>query len=321
MISKPANIVDSRFKTDINLVSASVLYANDYYGIDVYKALDNRYDFEKESKKTPSNNNNFYTNIIDIMGPSFMFNLAPKHAIALSTRFRGTGNVSNVDGELFNQLRDNFDTTSSFTIPSQSFNVTSNTWFEFGVSYAAILLNKQKQFLKGGFTVKLISGITNNFANVNNLSTTYLKTGNDQNLNRITTSGIVTFGSNEQKLNSDVLSYGSGTGFDLGFVYEYRPDFEETIGMKDKNKYLYKIGLSVTDIGTINFNPTKVETYDVNRTITEAEYNSLNTRNLLDQKYAKIATSQETTHTLPTALHLNFDWNMHKKFYLNLNAD
>src|SRR5690606_3408605 len=48
---------------------------------------------------------------------------------------------------------------------------------------------------------------------------------------------------------------GSGWGFDLGAVYEYRPDVnkyaytEKGVRMKDasKNKYLYRIAVSLTD--------------------------------------------------------------------------
>ena len=321
IISNPANIVDSRFRTDINLGSASFVFANDYYGIDVFKAINSRdYNLEKEAKQTPSNNNNFYTNL-DVLGPSFMFNLAPKHAIALSTRARATANISNVDGELINKLRDKFDASNSFSIPSQSFNATSNSWFEFGLSYALVLLEKNKHFVKAGFTAKFISGLTNNFYNVDNLSTTYTKTGVDKNFNTISTTGIVTFGSNDEGINGNNISYGTGKALDLGFVYEYRPNFEEKTGLKDENKYKYKLGFSVTDIGSINFDPTNVKTYDVTKTISEADYNNQNISGLLDSRYSKIATSNQTTYILPTALHLNFDWNMHKKFYLNFNAD
>ena len=60
IISNPANIVDSRFKTDINLASVSVVATNDYYALDVFKAINNSdFDFDIDGKKSPSKNNNF----------------------------------------------------------------------------------------------------------------------------------------------------------------------------------------------------------------------------------------------------------------------
>ena len=82
----PASIVDSRFKTDINLASFSASAGNDYYGISLSDLIKGgNYDFELQSKKFPSNSNNFIVNA-DIMGPSFMFNIAPKHSLAIFTR-------------------------------------------------------------------------------------------------------------------------------------------------------------------------------------------------------------------------------------------
>ncbi len=77
VLYNPASIVDSRFKTDINLASVSGSVGNDYYGFSVSDLLKGGdYDFELQSKKFPSRSNNFVANV-DIMGPSFMFNIAP----------------------------------------------------------------------------------------------------------------------------------------------------------------------------------------------------------------------------------------------------
>ena len=102
VLYNPASIVDSRFKTDINLASFSASVGNDYYGFsvsDLMKGGD--YDFELQSKKFSKNSNNFIVNA-DVMGPSFMFNIAPKHSLAIFTRGRSIANVRNIDGDLFN---------------------------------------------------------------------------------------------------------------------------------------------------------------------------------------------------------------------------
>ena len=96
VISNPANIVDSRFKTDINLLGASALIGNDYYGVNVLDALKDDYDFDLEATKSPSNNNNIGL-YEDVLGPSFMFNLSPKSSIAVFSRARSVVNINEIN--------------------------------------------------------------------------------------------------------------------------------------------------------------------------------------------------------------------------------
>jgi hypothetical protein len=66
VINNPANIVDSRFNTDINLVSGSYLLTNNYFSgnlNDIFKGD----KFDKSSSKTPLSSNSFLINS-DILG-------------------------------------------------------------------------------------------------------------------------------------------------------------------------------------------------------------------------------------------------------------
>lgn len=170
IISNPANIVDSRFNTDINLASFSSGATNDAFGVNVFDIINNSdYNFDLSAKKYFSTNNNFQGNV-DILGPSFMFNINKNNAIALSSRGRSIGNISNVDGDFFNKINEGFATTNVFASTNQNFNVVQNAWAEFGLTYAFVLVNNQKHFFKAGITAKYLSGLANNYINVNNLS-------------------------------------------------------------------------------------------------------------------------------------------------------
>src|SRR6187549_4155672 len=57
VLFNPASIVDSRFKTDINLFSTSSSLNNDYYGLSLFDLSKSSYDAGKEGKRTPSKNN------------------------------------------------------------------------------------------------------------------------------------------------------------------------------------------------------------------------------------------------------------------------
>ncbi len=324
IISNPANIVDSRFNTDINLASFSAGATNDAFGVNFLDIINNsNYNFDQSAKKYYSTNNNLQANI-DILGPSFMFNINRSNAIALFSRTRGVGNISNVDGEFFNKIDEGFATTNVFASTNQNFNVVQNAWAEFGLTYAFVLVNNQKHFFKAGITAKYLSGLANNYVNVNNLSVGYTKTSTTNPAsNNIFTTGVVTLGGVDTAGNyNDKLEFNSGTGFgaDLGFVYEYRPNNEELKDLKDKNKYLIKVGASLTDFGSIDYTNNQQNTYNVNGSVTEQDYDNNNIDDLLRNSYS-FAQSVATKYNLPTSAHLNFDWNIYNKFYVNANID
>lgn len=325
IISNPANIVDSRFNTDINLASFSIGATNDAFGVNVFDVIkDSNYNFDKSAKKYYSSNNNFQLNA-DVLGPSFMFNINKRNSIALSTRGRLVTNISNVDGAFFNRVSEELNNTS-YISPTQNFNIVQNSWAEFGLTYATVIVNTDKNFFKGGLTVKYLSGLSNIYGNANNLSFAYnVALVPSPTNNKIITTGEITAGGVDAagKFNKD-LEFNAGTGFgaDLGFIYEYRPNIDEVRDLKDKNKYLIKLGVSVTDFGSINYKNNKQSIYNVNATITQADYDSTSSpEELLRSKYILKENLSSAKYNLPTSAHFNFDWNIYNKFYLNANAD
>ena len=319
----PASIVDSRFKADINIVSASAFVGNDYYGLKMSDLFKDSFDFDKQGRKSVTNN---FIGNVDIMGPSFMFNIAPKHSIAVFTRARSIVNVSKIDGKLFADLKDNFDSSSSYTSGVQNSNMVGNAWAELGLSYATVLLDKQKHFLKGGLSVKYLQGIANVHGKFTDVSFNY-----DDVAQTITTKGMMSYGESQDFENNSDSKFNSGSrgvGLDLGFEYEYRPDYAKftttdnkgnIIYLKDKNKYKYRFGISLTDLGSILYKGTANEKgYDLNRTVNQAQYEEAESP--LDL-YLVSYTKPNTRAYLPTALHATADWNIHNKFYLNLNGD
>lgn len=135
VIYNPANIVDSPFKADINLLSASAFGGSDYYAVDlqnVFEAEDG-FDFDDDAERFPSDANNFFINT-DIVGPSFMFNLSKKSSIGLITRARGVYNINNINGFLYENLEREFDPDEDFSFDSSNLTSTLHSWAEIGVS-------------------------------------------------------------------------------------------------------------------------------------------------------------------------------------------
>ncbi len=326
VLFNPASIVDSRFKTDINLFSFSTSFGNDAYAVKFSDAFKSGYDFDTQAKKSFSSTNNAIMNF-DIMGPSFMFNITPKQSLAVFTRARAFVNINDINGTAVNNLiKEN-----SASFPNTSLgspNSVGNSWGELGLSYAAVLYQKGQHFLKGGVTAKYIQGVANAHFKGENISVKY-----DDNvvpiLSTYTTTGTAIYGTSQDfSANSDIKidSDSKGFGLDLGLVYEWRPDFDttkkEVSNFKELNKYKLRFGLSVTDLGSINYDKGIRKSYNLNKTITQDDFdNADNIDTFLKDNYPATIINGGVKSKLPTALHADIDWNMHKKFYLNINGD
>ncbi|PIE50061.1 MAG: flagellar motor protein MotB [Flavobacteriales bacterium] len=330
VINNPANIVDSHFRTDINLIGASVGFGNDYFGADkllseLISNPDGIQSFLKQNtERYPSTRNNAVMNM-DILGPSFMFNLNKKNALALSSRLRGVVNANNINGRLY-EIYSGFDKSKNATLGIKDMNVNQHFWGELGLSYATVLMDNNEHFLKGGVTVKYLQGIAYSKANAD-ASFQYDANGtpNNDNDNTLDIDGTVNYGYtsniNDIRENFSVgkllesMNAGSGFGGDIGLTYEWRPDYTET----DRNKYKLKFGLSVTDIGKINYKDATQDTYTGQTTIANQAFQDEKLEDLLNGLDKTSKKSLEAK--LPTALHLNADWNINQKFYLNFNAN
>ncbi|MGQ7946850.1 DUF5723 family protein [Flavobacterium sp. WC2509] len=335
VLFNPASIVDSRFKADINLFSTSSSLNNDYYGVNLFKLPSSSFDSDKDAVRTPTQNNGgiMYS---DIMGPSFMFNIAPKHAIAIYTRARAVLNGNEINGELFDRFKDGFDDVESFTnLKVGSPNVVGHTWGEIGASYAAVLWQSKQHFLKGGFTAKYLVGGINSYVDGNGITANFNQTG-DLVSSKLTTTGTVTVASSQDVITGDddfkFDSDSKGFGADFGLVYEWRPDYDSydvnkakaaDNNFRDLNKYKIRFGASVTDIGSITYKNMKKDLYNINGEATAQDLEDFdNLEDFLTEHYGTPKTTySEYKSKLPTMLHVDVDWNIYKKFYLNATGN
>ncbi|QSB26115.1 DUF5723 family protein [Flavobacterium sp. CLA17] len=333
VLFNPASIADSRFKTDINIFSVSGSVQNDLYGVNLFDVYKDGYDLNTQAKRTPSDANNGQANF-DVMGPSFMFNIAPKHTLAVFTRARSVSNVRNVNGYLIDQVKDGLDQSSNFNYNAGNINGASNTWGEVGISYAAVLYQKNQHFLKGGLTAKYLQGGVNGYVQGKDVKVTYVENTTNPQAGVLASSGEITIGASQDFEANEDYDFDSGSrgfGFDFGLVYEWRPDYEQydlsnakpaDNNFRDLNKYKVRFGLSVTDIGSIDYRNSKQDTYNVTGIVTQQMIDDAdNLYDFLNEHYTKTSTSKGAKTNLPTALHADVDWNMYKKFYLNLNGD
>ena len=143
LISNPANIVDSRFKTDINLIGVSGLLGNDYYSAKFGDVFKDDFDFDVDGTKSPKNANNAYGNV-DILGPSFMFNINSRNSLAVFTRGRVFFNLNDINGDTYDNISNEFDENEDFNVNEGDYQISANAWAETGITYATVLLKDRK---------------------------------------------------------------------------------------------------------------------------------------------------------------------------------
>lgn len=316
VVYNPSNIVGSNFKADVNIASFSALVGSDYFGINFSDVISgSSFDFSDDTERFVSDTNNFFLNA-DVLGPSFMFNLNKKSSIGIITRGRAFFNLNNINGELFEAIEDEFESDNDITFDSQNLHGTIHAWAEIGLAYGRILMDKQNHILKGGVTLKYLQGGGALFVSSPGFMGQF-----DRSSEILTTQGELNYGSSED-FDSDDLDLSnltSGFGMDLGFTYQWHPNRENDSIPIYKDQYKLKVGLSITDIGSINYKNTELKSYDVNDTVNTSDYEEL--EEFLDENYNNITTFQDTKIQLPTALHIMIDYRIAKKWLVSAQAN
>jgi hypothetical protein len=297
----------------------------------------------------------FHANLLDdLRGPSAMFTINDKHSVGLLTRVRTITNFNGVSEPLAEVIRLGTDTLSlknqPFNLSGTSLNV--NSYAEIGLSYGHVFKDEDEDFIKLGITIKRVVGIYSSHINiqkadyeiVDDPADLSLPPNRKKQILRINTLqadyGYTSEGAykNAKVSPSWVLgdeSAGAGWGVDVGIVYEYRPDNrkysyrERGVAKLDpsKNKYEFRVGVSLLDIGGISYNnPNYVRNWQVdvsNKTFNSTDVSMINGS---DDAYKRInqtiglddLNSQNTFSTgLPSSFQINLDYHIRDKFYVN----
>lgn len=327
VIQNPASLVGTPLRYEVNLFGANAFVNNDLVaislkdlisgdGLDLDTFLGDATDLSKSSA------NNLHQNF-DILGPSVMLNIKDNMAVGLYTRMRFITNVTDIDFATFDRFSDNNfneDTDYSLAINESAINI--HAWAEVGASYAMELEPSVNSKLKLGASIKRLQGIANALIAFDDLTIDY-----HADTQTMDTDGELSYGVSiddiehiSENASSNPMDYfdkdAKGFGFDLGAVYQWAPGNCKRIG------YKFKLGVSITDIGKIKYTKGRKTTYNLQRTgLTEADLEGDDFEATINSVYGGQVSNETLDASLPTAAHINFDWNIDDKFYLNLNTD
>ena len=318
VIYNPSNVISTELRAEINLFAASVFAGSDYLGVDLSNVLNTLDDIEltDDSEKFPNNANEFYFNV-DVLGPSFMFNINDKNSVGLITRLRGQANLFNVNGELFELIVEDFGSDTSVDFDMQDVSGTVHAWAEIGLVYGRVILDQPKHRLKGGVTLKYLQGAGSTFLNSPGLNGQFLPV-----TETLTTQGTLEYGFTDGFDSNDInfSNITSSFGMDIGFTYQWHRDRKSGRLRGYDSPYQLKIGVSVTDIGSINYEDSTIKNYDLNATVSTADYEG-NLERFLDENYQNVETVQTSRISLPTALHVLIDYRLSNNFLVSAQAD
>ncbi|RYD78090.1 MAG: OmpA family protein [Sphingobacteriales bacterium] len=336
----PASIADSRYKFDMNIIGGGIGFYNNYVGfrrktvgqLRRGETLDKDFLREGVNSNRISINNQNYAQL-----PSFMVTVSPKIALAFNFRVRSLINMDRVNPELAKLGYNGFDVPSLFNLKlnNDEFSLNAMAWGEYGVGYAQTLKSKGKHFLKAGGQAKIITGIGAAYFYARDLNYSWK--------NKDTLSLFQSqFGyghSDNFDINTSNIGYKYVTkpslGFDVGVVYEFRPksekymydlDGETNLQRRDQDKYLFRIGASLLDIGRVKFTKSPnsndfdadIRDWDVGQI---KEIKNIDDFNDTIRKRFGMKQSVGTFNmALPTAFSVQVDYNIYKNFYANFTT-
>ena len=362
--NNPANVADSRHKLYVNLVANDVFISNNYVGYNApysilklltnsagqeYRNTKNIIIFKTSYNDINTENAPYHLNASnDLRGPSFLYTLNSKRSIGLLTRIRTIVNLSGISLPLANVIRLGTDTlllqNKEVTIANSNINI--NNYAELGISYGQILKDEGEDFIKVGITLKRVVGIYNAHINIQEANYDIISDPNDSKKQVLRINNLkAMYGYTTEDAFKNAKptfpwifgnqSAGSGWGVDLGIIYEYRPNIrkykyrEKGVQRLDpsKNKYEFKVGVSILDIGGINYNnPFNTRNWEVD--VKNKAFNSDDVSQITgaDDAFKRINQTiglsddksiNSFTTGLPTAFQVNLDYHLKERFYVN----
>lgn len=304
----PTTIVDAKPWLDINLIGGSAYLRNNLAYYPNTKLL-NVNSFQTDPIfKTTLNNINGYGDF-DLKGPSASLVLG-RHAVSVYSSVRGIINVNKVPGVLAKYATDgglSVSDTGTYTVNNAR--LKSMVWGEIGVTYGKILAAQGDNMWLGAISVKRLFGMQNAGLLVDDA---IARVPTVDNTTLLSTNGTYSYA--EPGLNA-----GKGWGMNLGVTYKkmkqdvtrYVP--HSTSSGCQQIDYLYKIGVSLLDVGFINFNQNAY--YGSFNETTDAD--DLNSANDLSSEFQANQQGTKFRAWLPAAASVQADYNFNDRIYFN----
>lgn len=343
--TNPANTVGSPYKWDMHLFGISAAAAN--ADAKIKWKNDGEGSFLRDKVLGKDGVRSGMVNL-DIPLLALTVGIGKKNALAFTSRGRVFINATDLDARLINEIVDgaNDENQYPFILPAGNNSVVNASMItDYGFTYGRELLSKGPNYLKAGVTAKYVSGVGNlHFAtsingkldvDLTNEDGPYISPG----AGNISVRNGGTAFADDFKAKQLIEFNGGGFGFDLGLTYEYRPESWKNASTKKDIRahghipYQFKFSVSLMDIGKVKFNPDTAysKSYSMNIAadqrfpLSALESTGVSEVSQTFDQYPEFftKTGQPTSQykvSLPTTLLVNFDYNIGKGFFVNLEG-
>lgn len=359
LLINPANAAASRYQVSINLLAGHMFFNSNYlyihkkdfgffklFSVNMddpaymyiydypeynYKDTVHYIDYLKNTVKR-----GFYGNL-RFAGPSVTFRQG-NHAFSLVTGFRNNFSIEKMPNDAANFIfrGQDFAPQHNITYEDSYFAMAVLSWIELGLGYANTFYTDGGQEFSAGITLKGLLGTGGAYGIVNNA--TYMVPNTDSiYFYRMNASiGLalpMNYATNE--VVSDPLIRGYGFSADAGVSYCLKGSTllpPSSFGKNDsdhEDDYLLKAGISILDMGWINFNKEVQvhEFQDVDNRLWSGlrsfHANSIQhflrsaSQNLLGDSLASLTTQTRFSMFLPSAASVQVDYNFGSNIFLN----
>ncbi len=269
-----------------------------------------------------------------VMGPGVMLQYG-KQAFGISVSARNYGSVYRFPGNILQNLynKGNNSDVIGKEYSMKNFGFTSLSWGELSFNYAYDFYERYGTKLTGGIEFKVLYGVEGVYSELHTLKYHLVSESGVKIDTLSATLGMalpVDYYHDRADLNP--WHKGNGVGFSIGFTYTKELNNAEP---KEKNsfcanpyqKYKYRIGLSVLDIGSIRFN-NNTRLYQIQTHNVTMDTNQFNVYNNIDATINSFMTQIQVDSTkalvdstikmsLPTALSLQMDYRLRKNIYIS----
>ena len=357
--SNPANIADNRLKVDVVITGSYFNLDNNYIGAKrsalgytgkltdpkSLKLKDSSWQIADINRPdgirknfTVINNGKSKGLVMSnrLVLPSFMINLNTKNSIGLSWSIRNYVNIDGIGQDLADLAYSDWSKIDLLNVKlnNKHLNIQQMAWAEYGFTYARVLKLEGKHFVKAGITAKYLQGLEAGYVYVRELNYEFNKKDSAIFFNSNVAYGHSDNFDGQLRGLSPYKGY-PGFGFDIGGVYEWRPnvdkykydmDGKKGLWRNDKNKYTLKGSFAITDIGSIKYTKGDFSRdFNANVNVNLKKFDNIDNLEELDSTFQVVFTENASDKTfkmmLPTAINTQVDWHIHKTFFLNFSAN
>lgn len=334
MLLNPANNLTGKFAWDINLASAALFFDNRYaYArntnvLNFIKRSDDLAlitDFDNESQIGPNDlvidffggegKKNAFLDT-KIMGPSFMIKTNTGHTFGLFTNFRTAFSAPALPFQTSYPYLESRSINENFAMPE--FSLAGMAWAEYGMNYGISFPTSTGTF-GIGVNLKILQGYEGFYLRNNQAITVTQLPGDTVDFS----GAFIDFGytnSNIDGANFNLNKGGFGAGMDIGAVF--------TVDGYGDDDYQFKLGVSILDIGKVNFNNnSEVRSFQIGDMVSvpSNDFDSANGTDeffeILDETLLGPGNSSLAAGNfglwLPAALSIQADYAVTKNFYVN----